>query len=126
MKTALAFSRKRPSNAGSIETYKSRRQGRPVPASLSGETPLFYVLEGLVKILDKDLKAAGISKIDAPFLSIHSPDDELVPYELGRALFDAAADPKTHLKTADGHNDGGFFIREEWRAEVEKFTFSAL
>ncbi len=36
------------------------RQGEPVPERLPDSTPLFTVPEGLVRILDRDLIAAGI------------------------------------------------------------------
>jgi fermentation-respiration switch protein FrsA (DUF1100 family) len=50
--------------------------------------------------------AGKIARIRAPKLHIHSPADEVVPYELGRELFDAAADPKRfHRVEGAGHNE---------------------
>jgi hypothetical protein len=40
------------------------RRGEPIPASLPGETPVFDVPSGLVRIFDRDLIAAGIAKKD--------------------------------------------------------------
>ncbi len=40
------------------------RNGEPVPAGLPGDTPLFTVPAGLVRILDRDLRLAGIPKRD--------------------------------------------------------------
>jgi fermentation-respiration switch protein FrsA (DUF1100 family) len=37
---------------------------------------------------------AKIGGIRAPLLILHSPDDEVVPYEQGRALYEAASEPK--------------------------------
>ena len=48
-----------------------------------------------------------IDKINAPLLSIHSREDEIIPYRLGRALYDKAAEPKYFLEISGGHN-GGF------------------
>jgi integrase len=42
----------------------ARAAGRPVPARLPADTPLFVVPTGLVRILDRDLRAAGIPKRD--------------------------------------------------------------
>lgn len=67
-----------------------------------------------------------VGSLRAPFLAIHSRADEIVPYDLGRALFDAAPRPKTHLVTGGGHNDGGFLGRTEWREVVEDFLTSHL
>ena len=41
------------------------RRGHDVPATLPVETPLFVVPAGLVRILDRDLKLAGIPKKDS-------------------------------------------------------------
>ena len=40
------------------------RRGEPIPARLPADTPVFYVPTGLIRILDRDLKAAGIPKWD--------------------------------------------------------------
>ena len=40
------------------------QQGEPVPARLPADTPLFNVPDGLVRILDRDLRLAGIPKRD--------------------------------------------------------------
>jgi fermentation-respiration switch protein FrsA (DUF1100 family) len=47
-----------------------------------------------------------ISALRAPLLSFHGDRDEIVPYELGRKLFDAAPEPKA-FETIEGagHND---------------------
>ena len=47
-----------------------------------------------------------IGGIKAPKLFIHSRGDELVPYELGRKLYDAAHAPKTFLGIEGDHNAG--------------------
>jgi len=47
-----------------------------------------------------------IRQVHAPVLIIHSPDDGIVPFELGQKLFDAANQPKDLLKIAGGHNEG--------------------
>ena len=47
-----------------------------------------------------------ISKVGRPVLVMHSRDDEVIPYEMGRALFAAAAEPKRFLELKGTHNDG--------------------
>src|SRR5207248_957589 len=42
----------------------ARGEGQPIPARLPAETPLFTVPVELVKILNRDLKLAGIPKKD--------------------------------------------------------------
>ncbi len=45
-----------------------------------------------------------IQSIKIPKLIIHSLNDEIVPYKLGRKLFDNAASPKEPLQIRGGHN----------------------
>jgi pimeloyl-ACP methyl ester carboxylesterase len=50
--------------------------------------------------------AAKIGALRAPLLAFHGDRDEIVPYDLGRALFDAAPEPKTFVPIRGaGHND---------------------
>jgi integrase len=43
---------------------EARRLGRPIPAKLPPDTPLFIVPAGLLRILNRDLRMAGIAKRD--------------------------------------------------------------
>ena len=47
-----------------------------------------------------------VGDIHSPLLVIHSPVDDLVPYQLGKRLFEAANEPKTFLEITGGHNSG--------------------
>jgi uncharacterized protein len=61
-----------------------------------------------VKWLSK-FRYATIDKIGAifaPKLIIHSPDDEIIPFAHGRALYEKAAQPKQFLQIKGGHNEG--------------------
>lgn len=44
--------------------------------------------------------------LTVPALCIHSPGDEVVPFRLGRRLYDAIASDKTFVEIHGGHNDG--------------------
>lgn len=52
-----------------------------------------------------------IGMIRVPVLSIHSPQDEVIPYRLGKRLFEAANEPKMFVELTGDHN-GGFVISE--------------
>jgi integrase len=43
---------------------EARRLGGPIPARFAADTPIFTVPSGLIRIFDRDLKAAGIPKRD--------------------------------------------------------------
>ena len=45
-----------------------------------------------------------VGDIESPKLFSHSRQDDVVPYELGRRLFDAASEPKRFVTIRGGHN----------------------
>ena len=45
-----------------------------------------------------------ISKVDCLKLFTHSPADDLIPFERGKKLFEAAPEPKTFYEISGGHN----------------------
>lgn len=47
-----------------------------------------------------------IKNVGIPKLFLHSTDDEIVPYALGRKLYEAAPAPKAFLDIIGDHNDG--------------------
>ena len=47
-----------------------------------------------------------VTHLALPLLIAHSPADELVPFEMGRRLYAAAAQPKQFVALDGGHNDG--------------------
>jgi fermentation-respiration switch protein FrsA (DUF1100 family) len=50
-----------------------------------------------------------VARLTCPKLIIHSRDDEIVPFDLGRRLFALAAEPKQFLEIRGDHN-AGFLI----------------
>jgi len=53
--------------------------------------------------------AALVSQIDSPILVIHSRDDEIIPFDQGRKVFEQARQPKEFLEIIGDHN-GGFIL----------------
>jgi fermentation-respiration switch protein FrsA (DUF1100 family) len=47
-----------------------------------------------------------IQSISCPKLIIHSPDDEIVPFEHGNSIYEKAHQPKEILEIKGGHNEG--------------------
>lgn len=66
-----------------------------------------------------------VDKINIPKLFVHSPDDEVVPYEQGVALFERASGPKEFLRIAGGHNEGfmvsGMLYIDGLRAFIHRY-----
>ena len=62
-----------------------------------------------------------VGRVEMPKLFIHSPDDEIVPYEHGVRLFERAAGPKKLLRLAGGHNEGFILSDIAYREGLEVF-----
>lgn len=76
-----------------------------------------------VKLLSKYRYATieKISSIACPKLIVHSPDDEIVPFLHGKALFDKAASPKEFLEISGGHNEGFLVSETLYAAGLKNF-----
>ena len=61
-----------------------------------------------------------------PVFVAHSPQDDIVPFEHGRALYQAVPGPKQFLELQGGHNDGFVFMREEWVRALGAFLDSRI
>lgn len=46
-----------------------------------------------------------VKTLTMPKLFIHSPQDKVIAYQMGRRLFEAAHDPKEFIKSNGGHNE---------------------
>ncbi len=49
---------------------------------------------------------AALAAVQVPVLVIHSPDDEIIPFRHGQALYQAAPEPKRLLEIRGDHNSG--------------------
>ena len=62
-----------------------------------------------------------IIKVHLPVLIIHSPDDEIIPYQFGKKMFDAANEPKMFLDIHGGHNEGFYTSGEKYIDGLNRF-----
>jgi len=67
-----------------------------------------------------------VSQIDAPKLHIHSREDQVVPFKLGRRVFEAAAEPKQFLEIEGGHNDGFLVSADVYLRAIDDFLSEHL
>jgi fermentation-respiration switch protein FrsA (DUF1100 family) len=67
-----------------------------------------------------------VGRVEMPKLFIHSPDDEIVPYEHGVRLFERAAGPKKFLRLAGGHNEGFMLSGIAYREGLDGFLTQYL
>ena len=65
-----------------------------------------------------------IGKINMPKLIIHGQDDEIVPFEMGRRLFEASKEPKYFYPiNGAGHNDASIVGGERYFKVVADFVY---
>jgi uncharacterized protein len=62
-----------------------------------------------------------IAQVHCPVLVVHSPDDEIIPFRHGEAIFAGAHAPKEMLRLRGGHNDGFFLSGERYVLGLDAF-----
>lgn len=62
-----------------------------------------------------------IKDLTAPKLIIHSLDDEIVPFDHGRRLFEDAPEPKQFYQMSGGHNEAVSEAEDEFAERIDKF-----
>ncbi|WP_051305728.1 alpha/beta hydrolase [Desulfogranum mediterraneum] len=70
--------------------------------------------------------AEKLKQVACPVLVIHSPDDEIIPYTHGQALYEAAREPKRFLELRGGHNDGFLRTGEAYTRGLDSFLAVSL
>jgi fermentation-respiration switch protein FrsA (DUF1100 family) len=63
--------------------------------------------------------ASKVGSITVPKVFAHSSGDDLIPYEMGRKLYDLAAEPKEFVELTGGHNDAGWDVTPEFWSAIE-------
>lgn len=62
-----------------------------------------------------------VKNLTVPKLFIHSVDDEMVPYDLGKKLYESAALPKEFVSIQGSHNDGHVYDEEKFVGAIDQF-----
>jgi fermentation-respiration switch protein FrsA (DUF1100 family) len=62
-----------------------------------------------------------IKDMKMPKLHFHSRNDEIVPFELGKKLFDNAPEPKEFVVLQGGHNDSFLVSEDVFREKIDAF-----
>ena len=50
----------------------------------------------------------AVQTVACPVVVIHSPDDEMIPFDMGRRIYEAGHDPKRFFELKGAHNEGFF------------------
>ena len=67
-----------------------------------------------------------LADIHSPVLIVHSRDDEIISYDNGEDLFEAASKPKQFLELRGGHNDAYLVSGESYVQGVDVFLNAVL
>ena len=70
--------------------------------------------------------ADNVARVECPVLVIHSRDDEIIPFAMGKALYDVAPSPKAFIELEGDHNNGFILSRHHYREELAKFITNHL
>jgi fermentation-respiration switch protein FrsA (DUF1100 family) len=62
-----------------------------------------------------------VARLSCPVLIVHSRDDELIPFAMGRALYEAAPAPRELLEISGDHNSGFLLSRDRYLAGIDRF-----
>ncbi|MCK5306028.1 MAG: alpha/beta hydrolase [Candidatus Omnitrophica bacterium] len=81
--------------------------------------PMKFLISQKYDALDK------IKNIDIPKLIVHGRNDEVIAFNHGQILFDAAGEPKQFLPFEGGHNDEVYVTSDEYRKKLEEFFAQA-
>lgn len=69
---------------------------------------------------------AHMNRIKCPVLITHSRDDEMIPFENGKKLFEAAREPKMFIELSGTHNDGEVYTDEPYLSKLDEFLTSHI
>ena len=62
-----------------------------------------------------------LQQVSCPVLVLHSPEDEIIPFRHGRALYAAANEPKQFLELKGDHNNGFLQTGEAYTQGLDAF-----
>ncbi len=66
-----------------------------------------------------------VREAKCPVLVLHSQDDDIVPYALGREVFEAANEPKSFAELQGSHNDGFMDMGDRYIETLSTFIFGS-
>jgi len=67
-----------------------------------------------------------LARITCPVLIVHSRDDEIIPFSMGKALYKAAPAPKAFLELEGDHNNAFLLSRDRYHQELAAFIREQL
>jgi len=66
------------------------------------------------------------ARLGSPVLVVHSRDDEIIPFEMGKSIHDAVTQRRAFIELRGGHNDGFYISRDTYITGLDEFVQSIL
>lgn len=85
----------------------------------------FPVLSRLVLLRYDFDTAARMTRVTCPVLVLHSPEDEIMPFQLGEKVYRSANEPKVFVKMRGDHNSGFLQSQPDYEQELRRFLSTA-
>lgn len=82
---------------------------------------LFPLLSQVVWLRYRFDSESMITQVDSPILFLHSPQDEIIPYQLGMKLYEAAPQPKQFIELRGDHNSGFMQSMPQYEQQLRLF-----
>lgn len=67
-----------------------------------------------------------IQEVDAPVLVAHSPDDEVIPYDMGEKLYSLAPNPWKFVRLTLSHDEAGWQTSAEYAREFRRLVAETI
>lgn len=84
-----------------------------------------FLLPGVFTTITYD-SLAKVPHLHMPKLFAHSRDDRKIPFDMGRELYEAAAEPKQWVELQGGHGEESFKQTQGYFELVEKFVMTVV
>lgn len=86
-----------------------------------------FPLLARITVLRYEFAAADyLAGASAPVLVLHSRDDEIMPFELGERLYEAASEPKAFVEMRGDHNTGFLLSQPGYAQALQQFLAGEL
>lgn len=86
-----------------------------------GAVPMGWLMRSEFASIEK------IKKLQVPILILHGDQDDIVPYDFGKQLFEAATEPKEFYEiTGAAHNDTYLIGGDEYFERIKNFILDSL
>ncbi len=106
--------------ASDVEAAAVILEGAPASIAAIGQRQYpFFPIRLVMRNRFESIRRIG--GVRAPILFLHSPQDEVIPYDEGRRLYDAATSPKTLVDVRGGHVHASEVDEATFRSAIPAF-----